>query len=123
VTGNVNLRTGPGTDYKKITTIPGGARVRVLGCGSWCQVNFQGIRGFVSASYVAGGNGFVKRPPPMARAPMMMHRPPPPTAGFYKTPYWDQKRNAWYDGKRWYLNGRWYDKPSGLSLGFGFSGH
>lgn len=114
VTGSVNLRTGPGTQYARITTVPAGARVSVGGCSSWCSVNYQGMRGYVSASYIAGG-GPGPRPP-------MMHRPPPPTWGYHQKPWWDSRRNAWYDGNRWYFNGRWYDRPSGFSFGFGVSG-
>ena len=72
VTGSVNLRTGPGTQYARILTIPAGANVSVAGCSSWCSVNYAGTRGYVSASYVAGGRaGPGPRP--------MMHRPPPPS--------------------------------------------
>lgn len=112
VTGSVNLRTGPGTQYARILTIPAGARVSVAGCSSWCSVNYAGTRGYVSASYVAGGRaGPGPRP--------MMHRSPPPTWGYYQKPRWDARRNAWYDGHRWYHNGRWYDRPSGFSFSFG----
>jgi uncharacterized protein YraI len=114
VTGSVNLRTGPGTQYARITTIPAGARVNVSGCSSWCAVNYRGIRGYVSASYVSGGGGPAMRPP-------VMHRPPPPTWGYHKKPWWDSRHNAWYDGQRWYFGGRWYDRPSGFSFGFGVS--
>jgi uncharacterized protein YraI len=34
-TGSVNLRTGPGTGYARIATIPPGARVNDLRCGGW----------------------------------------------------------------------------------------
>jgi hypothetical protein len=116
VTGNVNLRTGPDTSYPSITTIPAGSQISVGGCSSWCSVNYRGIRGYVSASYVSGG-AIGPRPP------AMFHRPPPPSWGYYKKPWWDSKRNAWYDGRRWYFNGRWYNQPSGAWLSFGFSGH
>ncbi|MBN8996072.1 MAG: SH3 domain-containing protein [Rhizobiales bacterium] len=119
VTGNVNLRTGPSTSYSSITTIPAGSRVSVSGCSSWCSVNYRGIRGYVSASYVSGG---AMGPGPMRPPPPMMHRPPPPTWGYYQKPRWDSRHNAWYDGRRWYFGGKWYDKPSGFSFGFGISG-
>jgi len=49
---DVNMRTGPGTGYPVITTIPGGAPVEVLGCQSWCSVIYRGTEGFVSGRYV-----------------------------------------------------------------------
>jgi uncharacterized protein YraI len=52
----INMRSGPGTQYKVLATIPGGATVDVAGCtGSWCQVNFNGEAGFANRSYLAIG--------------------------------------------------------------------
>jgi uncharacterized protein YraI len=53
--GGVNLRTGPGTNYARIATIPAGAPVDVLRCGRWCEVIYAGRRGWASASYIARG--------------------------------------------------------------------
>lgn len=45
-TGNVNLRTGPGTTYGRVATLAAGLRVNVLTCQSnWCRVGYQGMRG------------------------------------------------------------------------------
>jgi SH3-like domain-containing protein len=60
-TGSVNLRAGPGTGYARIATIPAGARVNVLRCGGWCEVVFNGRRGWASAAYI--GRGGVRTPP------------------------------------------------------------
>ncbi|SHF15949.1 Uncharacterized conserved protein YraI [Kaistia soli DSM 19436] len=74
-TGSVNMRTGPGTGYAKIGTLPRGTGVDVLGCTSgWCQVSAGGAPGWVSDNYLAGFVG----PPPVYRGP-----PPPPV---YVTP-------------------------------------
>jgi len=55
-TTNVNLRQGPGTASRAITTIPAGAPIDVTGCeGQWCQVTFQGQSGFVIATSVGQG--------------------------------------------------------------------
>ncbi len=55
VTSGLNLRSGPGTDYRVIDTLPAGAQVAVLGCsGSWCRVDWNGESGYASASYIAG---------------------------------------------------------------------
>ncbi|MGF0539706.1 SH3 domain-containing protein [Agrobacterium sp. ES01] len=54
-TANVNLRAGPSTQYPAVTVIPEGARLDIGGCmrsANWCDVNYRGIRGWVSASYL-----------------------------------------------------------------------
>ena len=53
--GAVNLRTGPGTKYARVATIPAGAPVNVLRCGRWCEVIYAGRRGWASAAYIARG--------------------------------------------------------------------
>ena len=57
-TGNVNVRSGPGTHYGRVDTLRRGEQVEVLQCqGSWCYVEKRGPDGWVSASYLArGGN-------------------------------------------------------------------
>jgi len=56
VSTDLNMRSGPGTQYGVISTIPAGATVDVDGCtGSWCAVNFNGRAGYASASYLSGG--------------------------------------------------------------------
>lgn len=111
-TGSVNMRTGPGTGYAKITTIPAGARLEVGRCSSWCQVVFRGTPGYVSAKYV--NVGYVNF------APRNIRRPLPPMVGYYQKPYWDDQAQAWYDGRRWYSNGRWYNSQPGFSLTLNF---
>lgn len=54
-TGDVNLRAGPGTNYPVVTTLEAGDRVTIFGCVrgySWCDVNWRGFRGWVSARYL-----------------------------------------------------------------------
>jgi len=61
-TGNVNVRTGPGTGYAKVDTLRSGERVEVKQCkGGWCYVEHPGPDGWVSANYLSrttynGGN-------------------------------------------------------------------
>lgn len=112
-TGSVNLRAGPGTQYGRIAVIPAGARVEVFGCSSWCTVSYQGYRGWVSAKYIATGA--------LHRPALLFRRPPPPLTGYYLRPWWDDRFNAWYDGRRWYRDGRWYNRPT-FSFYFRFGG-
>ena len=111
VTGNVNLRTGPGTSYQRILTLPAGARVWVGGSlNGWYHVRFNGTEGYVSSSYIATA---VMMPPRFVR-------PAPARNGLRMKPWWDDRYHAWYDGRRWYRNGIWYNSPQGLSFGFTF---
>lgn len=55
-TNDLNMRSGPGTEYGVVGTIPAGETVDVGGCtGSWCAVNFNGRSGYSSANYLSGG--------------------------------------------------------------------
>jgi uncharacterized protein YraI len=54
---NVNLRAGPSTEYPVIVTVPNRAPIAILGCladSSWCDVLFQGSRGWMRSIYLAG---------------------------------------------------------------------
>jgi len=51
-TGDVNLRTGAGKDYSRITVISKGRNITVLSVGdSWSQVSFDGKTGYISNRY------------------------------------------------------------------------
>lgn len=53
-TSNVNVRTGPGTNFGVVSTLRRGEQVDVQQCqGSWCYVVGRGFAGWVSASYLA----------------------------------------------------------------------
>lgn len=58
-TGNVNVRTGPGTGYAKVGVLPAGEYVDVKQCqGSWCFVDrASGTDGWVSKNYLAPADG------------------------------------------------------------------
>ncbi|HET7714588.1 MAG TPA: SH3 domain-containing protein [Bauldia sp.] len=106
-TGAVNLRAGPGTRYPVITTAPPGAFVRVRNCGgSWCKVNYRGIAGWMSASYISDGGPRYYYPPRYIYRP-----PPPPPVYYYPRPYYYPYGypRYWRPGPSW---GVW----------FGFSG-
>ena len=56
VTGNVNVRSGPGTGYRAIDIVRRGERVDVQYCeGSWCFIEKRGPDGWVSARYLERG--------------------------------------------------------------------
>jgi uncharacterized protein YraI len=122
-TGNVNMRTGPGTNYAKITTIPAVASVEVFGCPSWCQVAFAGAQGWVSSNYIAtgaSGGAYYDAPAPV----VIYDRPAMPHRSYwrYGRPWWDDRYDTWYDGHSYWYGDRWYDRPrhSGFSIELGF---
>lgn len=53
-TGNVNMRSGPGTSYQILAVVPLGATVTASGStsGSWTEVTYNGRTGYVSSSYL-----------------------------------------------------------------------
>ncbi len=54
---NVNLRGGPGTYYPALLVVPARAPISILGClgdYSWCDVLFQGNRGWMRSIYLQG---------------------------------------------------------------------
>lgn len=66
-TGNVNVRSGPSTQYQRVDTLKRGERVEVTSCrGGWCFVEKRGPDGWVSSNYLntrgGHGGGTVVRP-------------------------------------------------------------
>jgi uncharacterized protein YraI len=64
---DLNVRTGPGTEFDRIGTLPADSGVDVIDCADgWCLVRGRGLRGWVSANYLARGeeptNVIVLRP-------------------------------------------------------------
>jgi len=54
VTSNVNVRSGPGTNYAVVDTARRGQQVDVQRCqGSWCYISKPGPDGWVSANYLS----------------------------------------------------------------------
>lgn len=95
-TTNVNLRAGPSTAYPVVDVVRGGGAVNVHGClsnRSWCDVTYQGLRGWMSSNYLAQayqgqrytGTRFVERVRP-------------PVISFSFGNYWDRH----YSGRQFY---------------------
>jgi hypothetical protein len=53
VTSHVNMRGGPDNDAAVIMVVPAGAEIRVVRCDFWCEVVFEGARGWIYKSFVA----------------------------------------------------------------------
>ncbi|MGH6763844.1 MAG: SH3 domain-containing protein [Phyllobacterium sp.] len=84
-TGSVNVRSGPGTGYSRITTLPAWYEVNIRNCrGNWCSIRASGMRGWVSANYLQG----IARPR-YVYPPIIVVQPPnwrPPHHG--RPPHW-----------------------------------
>lgn len=92
ITGNVNLRTGPGTQHYAIMVLPVGARVEVYGClagYTWCDIAWGNNRGWVSSRYLSTFYAGPQYRPMPAR--------PVPSITF-NFGYWDNH----YVGRPWY---------------------
>lgn len=99
VTGNVNVREGIGTRYKKIATLRPGWQVDAGPCqAGWCHVRVGRIFGWASARYLNLGRGVpVVRPTPYsARRPTVIIESGPV---FTRRPYWAW--GPWYGYDDW----------------------
>ncbi len=58
ITGNVNVRSGPGTNFAIVDVARRGENVDVQRCqGSWCYVVRPGADGWVSSTYLTASGG------------------------------------------------------------------
>lgn len=58
VTSNVNVRSGPGTNYAVVDTVRRGTQVDVQQCqGSWCYIAKPGPDGWISSTYLSAAGG------------------------------------------------------------------
>lgn len=61
VTTNLNFRSGPGTNYQVVGSIPSGSVVTVFNCTEnygWCDIDYAGQRGWASGRYLSyAGSG------------------------------------------------------------------
>jgi hypothetical protein len=95
---SLHVRSGPGTQYEIVGTIPDGGTVDVRGCtGSWCRVAFAGGTGFASRSYLAVAGG------------------PAPSVGVAVVPGYAYDDGPYYDDYD-------YGYAYGPSVGFAFGG-
>lgn len=91
VTADLNVRTGPGTQYPSVGVIRGGSNAEVGRCfDGWCEVVWGGLRGFSSQAYLDGYGPppatYVAPPPPAYYAPRPYYGPGPYYYG--PRPYW-----------------------------------
>ncbi len=54
---DARIRRGPSTGHGVIGTVAAGKQVQVYGCKSWCEISYDGKRGFVYKRFVRGAGG------------------------------------------------------------------
>jgi uncharacterized protein YraI len=115
---DVNLRSGPGTSYAVVGTLPRGANIEVQDCnGAWCQVNYDGRLGYASQHYLEIANvgpaepadsGYAYQPPPPYRDYAVAHVAAP-APGYRDYAYAPGYRD--YAAEPGYRTYGYYDEP------------
>jgi uncharacterized protein YraI len=96
VTVSVGMRAGPGPGFPMVDRIPGGSHVNIHGClrgGAWCDVSWEGDRGWVSSQYLEYlyRNRYVYLPDYVDVVDV-------PVVPFVLSSYW----SSYYSGRPWY---------------------
>jgi len=111
VLSTVNLRAGAGTSNEIVAKIPGGSLVDATNCTDWCEVEWQGKKGFAiataldrsgrvparrAAPRLAGSPpGYEVVEPPVVYGPPVYYRP------YYRPYYWPYYRPYYWGYRRW----------------------
>lgn len=101
---DVNLRTGPDIEFPGVDVIPEGEPVLIEGClrdKSWCDVRWDGGRGWVFSEYLAVEEG--DEMVPLLDVGLVAFQIP--YVDFIAADYWDR----YYVGRPWYRDrDRWF---------------
>jgi uncharacterized protein YraI len=102
-TANVNMRTGPDTEFPSVGVIPEGEPIYVEGClqdESWCDVRWADNRGWVYSEYI----GFDRQGETVFLPDVGIAAFGIPVVTFVAADYW----HRWYVGRPWYAeHARW----------------
>lgn len=121
---DLNVRSGPGTQYGVVGVIQAGATVDVGGCqGSWCQVEFDGGTGYANRSYLQMANapsaGVVVQAPAYDPYDYDYGYSYGPGVGFYAGPRF--RHDGWRHGWHGRSNG-WQGRNAGNWQGRSWQG-
>ena len=118
---DLNVRSGPGTQYQVVGSIQAGETVDAGSCtGSWCRVSFSGGSGYASRNYLAMGGGVPG--PAVAAAPYVYDDEPDygfyddgyaygPSAYIYANPRFRHRHHGWHGRPGWNGGGNWAGRP------------
>jgi len=119
---DLNVRSGPGTQYPVVGSIQGGETVDAGACtGGWCRVSFSGGSGWASRSYLAMG-GAVAPGPAVAVSPYVYDDDYYDGYGYYDYGYSYGPSFGFYAGPRFghrfrghsrWNGGNWAGRPVG----------
>jgi uncharacterized protein YraI len=116
VKSTVNLRAAAGTTNEIVAKIPAGSLVDAANCAEWCEIEWQGKKGFAIATALdtSGRVPVPSRPrmrtadvtgsvpgPVVTGPPVVMYGPPV----YYPAPY--PYAYGWYGPRRYYGYRRW----------------
>jgi uncharacterized protein YraI len=136
---DLNVRSGPGTNFPVVGSIQGGETVDAGSCtGGWCRVSFSGGSGFASRNYLAMGGAAPG--PAVAATPYVYDEPYydyydygyayGPSAFIYANPRFRHRHHGWHGRPGW-NGGNWAGRPgrpggtppvAGQPRGSGFAG-
>ncbi|WP_374940836.1 SH3 domain-containing protein [Bradyrhizobium sp. SRS-191] len=125
---SATMRAGPGTGFPVVDKIPAGARITIHGCiegGAWCDVSFEGERGWVAARTLR----YLYREQYVYLPEYVEYVPVTP---FVLTTYW----SSFYFGRPWYHRHAYWNRfwqrhppvmaqnphPTGMTPGVGQAG-
>lgn len=112
---DLNLRVGPGIEYGIIDVIPYGEVVDVFGCletVDWCDVEWYGLRGWVSAYYLVqpGTTLFLPQVAPRLALPIVVFSFHVYHDRHYHDRPWYKKRHGRWHGRDWRHDRRHRDR-------------
>lgn len=117
-TANVVIRNGPGTNYGRVTVVPAGETVEVYRCAGWCEVYYEGRRGWAYGKYIGGYAPLTQtlNVSPVRTRHGTKLKPvyvPPQAAYLASAPIrpGSAEQRDWYAGRAFYFNGRYLDRP------------
>ena len=113
-TAFVNVRTGPGTQFRAVDTLRAGEHVGIVDqSGGWCAIEASGPNGWVSCRYLTSDNSYDARPSVTVRPSVSIQ------FGFGNAPRQHRDRNWDRDHNGGYWSG---PRSSTYSNGDGFFG-
>lgn len=118
-TTDVNVRSGPGSDYEVIDQLPAGEVVRVLDCrGDWCEISMGGDSGYVARSYLDDGGRRARVRVYQEEddgGPFVIERDDPDEIYGLSIGGYYERRPFYIRGGYYYWGGRWYARRPGAA--------